>query len=114
MCRLADPCSIRTLFLSGRPFLETGLRLWLPNFQIKVRQKRYKRYKSPSDVPACRSFLDHGRSAPKFRQVDFDKQSVALLTTRTSPIYGPAALSETMGSVRWRVSLMASPPLVDT
>jgi uncharacterized protein YbbK (DUF523 family) len=55
---------------------ESGLRLWVPRFQIKVRQKRYKRGKSPSHVPACRSSLDHGRFAPKFRQVAFDKQNV--------------------------------------
>jgi len=62
-----------------------GLRLWVRSFRKKVRYKRYKRYKSPSHVQACRSLLDHGRSitdgsAEKFRQVDFGRQNVALLT----------------------------------
>jgi hypothetical protein len=37
------------------------MRLWVLSFQIRVRHKRYKRYKSSSHVPACRSLLDHGR-----------------------------------------------------
>jgi hypothetical protein len=61
---------------------ETGPEAVGPSIQIKVRQKRYK---PPSHVPASRYLLDHGRSAPKFLQVDFERQNVALLTPRSSP-----------------------------
>jgi hypothetical protein len=79
---------------------ETGLRPWVPSFQIKVRQKRYKRYKSPSRVPASRSFLDNGRSAPNFdRRISTGRTLPCLRPELVSYTYLSPASSKTNGTI---------------
>jgi hypothetical protein len=75
---------------------------WLAKFnERQKRQKRHKRHKPPSHVPACRVFADWGRFCPKFLRADFDRQDVALHTSRTGPYM--------VGGSQF----LASPPLVD-
>src|ERR1700733_8217573 len=68
--------------------------------QIKVREKRDK---PPSDVPDCRYFAGPlpiwDASAAKFRQADFDRQNVALLTPGAGLIYGLAGLIRGISTV---------------
>jgi hypothetical protein len=66
------------------------MRLWVPGFQIKVREKRDKRDKSPSRVPACRFFLDHGSSA--LWVCDFMTNGAISLPTRYGLASAPSVI----------------------